>query len=155
MAIAQQKFREVLFQLLFSQNFTALEEEEISDFLMQQLKITRKVMKEAYSKCKKISDKREEIDQLIARFCKSYDFQRISEVEKSILRLGLYELCYTDVESRVPPKVAIAEAIRLTRKFATAESAGFVNAILDAVHQAQGPIMESREYDEIPTPVSG
>lgn len=154
MAIAQQKFREILFQLMFSQNFSSLEEEEISDFLMQQLKVTKKVMKEAHSKCKEIFEKWEEIDRLIVRFCKSYDFQRISEVEKSILRLGLYELCYTDSESRVPPKVAIAEAIRLTRKFATAESAGFVNAILDAVHQAQTPVTENREHDEILTPVS-
>lgn len=154
MAIAQQKFREILFQLLFSQNFTSLEEEEISDLLMQQLKVTRKVMKEAHEKCKEIFAKTEEIDQLIVRFCKSYDFQRISEVEKSILRLGLFELCYSESTSRVPPKVAIAEAIRLTRKFATAESAGFVNAILDAVHQAQGLTMENREYDKILAPLS-
>ncbi len=154
MAIAQQKFREILFQLIFSQNFTSLEEEETSDFLMQQLKVTRKVMKQAHAKCREVFAKWEEIDQLIIRFCKSYDFPRISEVEKSILRLGLYELCYTDSDSRVPPKVVIAEAIRLTRKFATAESAGFVNAILDAVHQAQGPITENREHDQISTSVS-
>ncbi len=154
MAIAQQKFREILFQLLFSQNFTSLEEEEISDLLMHQLKVTRKVMKEAHGKCKEIFAKTEEIDQLIVRFCKSYDFQRISEVEKSILRLGLFELCYTDSKSRVPPKVAIAEAIRLTRKFATAESAGFVNAILDAVHQAQSLTTENRDHDKILAPLS-
>jgi N utilization substance protein B len=154
MAIAQQKFREILFQLIFSQNFSSLEEEEVSDFLMQQLKITRKIMKEAHLQCKEIFEKWEEIDLLIVRFCKSYDFSRISEVEKSILRLGLYELCYKDSNSGVPPKVVIAEAIRLTHKFATAESAGFVNAILDAVYQARGAVTENQVYDQISTPVS-
>jgi transcription termination factor NusB len=40
------------------------------------------------------------------------------------------------IPKSVPPKVAISEAIRLARKFATAESAQFVNAVLDSVYHA-------------------
>ncbi len=153
MAISQQKLREIVFQLLFSQNFTALEEDEVTDFMMQQLKVTKKVMKEAEGKCQKISSKLEEVDALIAKYCDSYAFKRIAEVEKSVLRLAIYELCY---ESSLPPKVAIAEAIRLTRKFATAESAGFVNAVLDAIHQDRLHLTKSEEtqHEESLSPLS-
>ena len=151
MAISQQKLREIVFQLLFSQNFTSLEEDEVIEFMMQQLSVTKKIMKEAYGKCKDILSKIEEIDCLITRFCQSYEFKRIAEVEKSILRLAIYELCYMH---SMPPKVTIAEAIRLTRKFATAESAGFVNAVLDAIHQEQPYFIESENKNEFLTPVS-
>jgi len=144
MAISRQKLREIVFQLLFSQNFTPLEE-EVTDFMMQQLKVTKKVMKEAEAKCQNILSKLENVDALISRFCNSYEFSRIAEVEKSVLRLAIYELCY---ESFLPPKVAVAEAIRLTRKFATAESAGFVNAVLDAIHQDQLHLTKSKEIDD-------
>ena len=154
MAISQQKLREIVFQLLFSQSFTASEEDEVIDFMMQQLKVTKKVMKEAEEKCQKILSKLEDVDALIARFCDSYEFNRIAEVEKSVLRLAVYDLCYLD--SSLPPKVAIAEAIRLTRKFATAESAGFVNAVLDAIHQDRLNLTKSEEdyHDKSLTPLS-
>ena len=151
MAISQQKLREIVFQLLFSQNFTSLEDEEVVDFMMHQLSVTKKVVKEAQEKCKNILSKLEEIDAFIVRFCNSYEFKRIAEVEKSVLRLAIYELCYVN---SLPPKVTISEAIRLTRKFATAESAGFVNAVLDAIHQDQLHLIPSAEKNEPLTPVS-
>jgi N utilization substance protein B len=132
MAIAPQKFREIVFQLLFCQSFSSSEEDEVLEFMMQELKVTKKVMKEGLEKCKKILEHLVEIDGLISRFSEAYEFKRISEVEKSILRLGIYELYYAD---SIPPKVALSEAVRLTCKFATAESAAFVNAVLDAVYQ--------------------
>ena len=49
---------------------------------------------------------------------------------------------------------SISEAIRLTRKFATAESAGFVNAVLDAIHQDRLHLIPSKENNESLTPVS-
>jgi transcription antitermination protein NusB len=151
MAISQQKLREIVFQLLFSQNFTSLED-EIADFMMKQLKVTKKVLKAAESKCREILLKLEEIDLLAEKFSDSYTFQRITEVEKAVLRLAIYELCYVN---SLPCKVTISEAIRLTRKFATAESAGFVNAVLDAIYQDQSHLIMDEENNESLAPVSG
>jgi transcription antitermination protein NusB len=50
-----------------------------------------------------------------------------------VLRLALYEMLHDD---QIPPKVAIAEAIRLSRKFSTPESSSFINAILDAIYKS-------------------
>ncbi len=144
MAISQQKLREIVFQLLFSHSFTSLED-EIDGFMMKELYVTKKVVKEAQEKCNNILSKLDEIDALIARFSDSYEFKRIAEVEKSVLRLAIYELCYV---SSLPGVVTISEAIRLTRKFATAESAGFVNAVLDAIHQDRLHLIASAEPHE-------
>ncbi len=132
MALSPQKFREIVFQLLYSHDFLLGEEEDMIDFMMEQLSVTKKSMKEAQEKHQKISSHILEIDEYIRRFSTSYNLERIGRVEKNILRLGVYELCYQEI---VPAKVAIAEAIRLTRKFSTPESGSFINAVLDSILQ--------------------
>lgn len=79
-----------------------------------------------------IRAKLEEIDQKITAASSSYSFDRIPRIERNILRLGIFELFY---DPSLPPKVAIAEAIRLTRKYATPEGGTFVNAILDSLYK--------------------
>ena len=131
MAISQQKFRGIVFQLIFSQSFASFERETIN-FVMHTLKVTRKVLKQAEEKSLCIQEKCSEIDALIESHSDSYAFTRITQVEKAVLRLAIYELLYVE---ELPPKVVISEAIRLTRKFATVESAGFVNAVIDTLYK--------------------
>lgn len=131
MPLPPQKFREAVVQILYSQDFVK-EEEEIIPFMMQELKTTRRAMTDAQARVNEIGAKLPEIDSLITDSSTDYTFERISRLEKTILRLGLFELLF---DSSIPPKVAIAEAIRLCRKFGTPESAQFVNAILDGVYK--------------------
>jgi N utilization substance protein B len=133
MAFSQQKFRELLFQLLYSSDFIESDEGDMADLMMRQLSVTKKVVRSAQDQLRLLCEKRELIDALIADVSKSYDFERIPRIERNILRLGVFELFFS---SATPPKVAIAEAIRLTRKFSSAESAAFVNAILDGLYQS-------------------
>jgi N utilization substance protein B len=60
-------------------------------------------------------------------------------VERNLLRLGAYEIYFS---KSVPPKVAISEAVRLARKFASSESANFINAILDALYKKKPEVVE-------------
>jgi len=134
MAVTQQKIREILFQLLYSQDFADNEKEDIIPFLMAQHEVTKKTVYQAKEKQTAVQAKQEAIDSLIRETSHAYDFARIPRIEKNILRLGIYEICFDD---SIPPKVAIAEAIRLARKFATPEGSTFVNAILDAIYKKQ------------------
>jgi N utilization substance protein B len=131
MALPPQKFREIVFQVLFSSDLGCDEKEETISFLMHELKVTRRSMLEVYERIGAIRSKQEEIDALITESSKEYQFERISSVEKNILRACLFEIQFCDT---VPKKVVIAESIRLTRKFGTPESARFVNAIMDAIY---------------------
>ncbi len=71
----------------------------------------------------------QDIDELIIQFSKKWSFERINIIEKSILRLAVMEIEYTDV----PRKVAINEAVELAEDFSGQRSKKFVNGILDAV----------------------
>jgi transcription antitermination factor NusB len=69
-------------------------------------------------------------DELIADSTIKWQFTRLSPVDKSILRLSVYQLKFcTDI----PPKVVINEAIELAKKYSTDKSPAFVNGVLDAV----------------------
>lgn len=69
-------------------------------------------------------------DELITGSTIKWEFTRLSPVDKSILRLAVYQLRFCP---DIPPKVVINEAIELAKKFSTDKSPGFVNGVLDAV----------------------
>lgn len=130
MPLPIQKFREAVFQILYAQDFGA--SEEIISMMMEELKATRRSMTDAQARVDEIVAKLPEIDEMITSASTEYTFDRISRVEKIILRLGIFEILFDD---SVHPKVAIAEGVRLCRKFGSPEGAQFVNAILDGVYK--------------------
>lgn len=69
-------------------------------------------------------------DELISAASIKWRLSRLSPVDKSILRMSVYQLiCCKDI----PPKVVINEAVELAKKFSTEQSPSFVNGVLDAV----------------------
>jgi len=142
MALSPQKVREIVFQLLYSRDFEKSDEEGAIALLMRQHKQTKKVIREAKDKADSVWAKRHELDEKIGSLSHAYDFERIGVVERAILRLGVFELFHSDL----PPKVAISEALRLTRKYVTKEAVSFVNALLDALQKERNdaPISENQ-----------
>lgn len=72
-----------------------------------------------------------ELDGLIGKASKNWRLERIAKVDRSILRLAVYELLYRD---DIPPRVSINEAVDLGKKFGTEESGAFINGILDKIY---------------------
>ena len=70
------------------------------------------------------------IDELIRRYTLNWEIERIALIDRSCLRLALYEMLYDD---DIPPVVSINEAVDIAKRFSTAESGKFVNGILDKV----------------------
>jgi transcription antitermination protein NusB len=73
-----------------------------------------------------------ELDRRIQAVSRNWRLERMSRVDRNVLRLAVGELCYDD---EVPVKVAINEAVELAKRFGTSESPAFVNGILDRVAQ--------------------
>jgi len=71
-----------------------------------------------------------ECDRLIEDCTIRWQLSRISPVDKSILRLAVYQLLFC---SDIPPKVVMNEAVELAKKFGSEKSGPFVNGVLDAV----------------------
>jgi transcription antitermination protein NusB len=134
MSLPKQKYRELLFQILFSLDFHEKKDPAFADTISKEFKITKKTAFNLIDQAFLIVAKLSDIDALITEASTSYDFERISKTELNILRLALYEMLY---EEDIPIKVSIAEAIRLTRKFGTRDSANFINAILDDIYKSQ------------------
>jgi transcription antitermination protein NusB len=72
----------------------------------------------------------EEVDVLLKKFSDHWALERMSMVDRNILRLGISELVFT---TATPPKVAINEAVEIAKKFGTEDSPDFINGILDKV----------------------
>ncbi len=72
----------------------------------------------------------EQCDEPIIASTIKWQFARLSPVDKSILRLAVYQLKFCP---DIPPKVVINEAIELAKKFSTDKSPAFVNGVLDAI----------------------
>jgi N utilization substance protein B len=81
-----------------------------------------------------VEEHRAELDAEIARLARGWELDRIAALEKSIMRVALYELHHRD---DVPTEVAIDEAVSLARRYCGADAPGFVNGVLGTAAKAQ------------------
>jgi N utilization substance protein B len=81
-----------------------------------------------------VEERKPELDGEIARLARGWELERIAALEKSIMRVGLYELRHRD---DIPAEVAIDEAVGLAKRYCGADAPGFVNGILGAAAKAE------------------
>lgn len=77
------------------------------------------------------------IDEIITKAAPEWPIEQITAIDRSVLRLGLYELLFGN-HDEVPPKVAINEAIELAKSFGGESSGRFVNGVLGTVYREIG-----------------
>jgi transcription antitermination protein NusB len=77
---------------------------------------------------------RDELDTEIEGLARGWDLDRIAALEKSILRVALFELRHRD---DIPDEVAIDEAVSLAKRYCGADAPGFVNGILGTAARAK------------------
>jgi len=78
-----------------------------------------------------VIDNLEKIDKIISQFAPEWPIEQITIVDRNILRIGIFELKIND---KIPPKVAINEAIELAKSYGGQSSGKFVNGVLGAVY---------------------
>jgi transcription antitermination factor NusB len=83
-----------------------------------------------------------ELDDLLSKASQHWRLERIAKVDRTILRMALYELLYRE---DIPPKVTINEAVDLGKKFCSEESGAFINGILDKIYHTLIP--QARSLD--------
>jgi transcription antitermination protein NusB len=77
----------------------------------------------------------EELDAFIVRYSEHWRLERMTIVDRNLLRLAIYELLY---QPGIPPKVVINEAVEMAKRYGSEASGGFINGILDQVRLAVG-----------------
>jgi N utilization substance protein B len=91
----------------------------------------------------------EEIDKIITKFAPDWPIEQITNVDRNILRIGVYELKFSDT---VPSKVAINEAIELAKTFGGESSGRFVNGVLGAIFKDMMAKGDTKEVDKVEKP---
>ena len=72
------------------------------------------------------------IDELIEKFSEHWRLDRISIIDRNILRMAIFELLFRE---DIPPKVTLNEAIDLGKRFGSEDSSAFINGILDRIQK--------------------
>lgn len=125
--------REVALQILFEDDVNPRATvEELTSFVHARLK-SPEMEEFCLSLILGVRRNQGELDALLNDIAENWTVHRMAATDRNVLRLGAYELLYTET----PYKVAINEAIELAKRFGNANSANFVNGILDKLKKKE------------------
>jgi len=131
--------RSIVLQTLFEWDFNE-QKEEISDILDRNIEEFGPGLDDTPFMVDLISGifkKKSVIDEVLEKAAPDWPINKISVIDRNVLRIGLYELLFGD-RTQVPPKVAINEAIELAKSFGGENSSRFVNGVLGGVYKEIG-----------------
>jgi transcription antitermination protein NusB len=132
----RRKVRELAMQVLFVWDTNAQADRAAAEAVVK-YDPDADVQRDALNAATGTWEQREMIDQRIERLAPQWPPRRQPGVDRSILRLAVWEMTNTPT----PPKVVIDEAIELAKQFSTEQSASFVNGVLDAIHKENQALM--------------
>lgn len=132
--------RSIAMQTLYEWDFKGRKESKIEEILERNIKEFAPGLEDdkfARDLIKGVLENQEKINAIIAKTAPEWPIEQISLVDRNVLRLGIYELLYSN-RSEVPPKVAINEAIELAKSFGGETSGKFVNGVLGTIYRVIG-----------------
>ena len=126
----RRKSRELALQALYQGELTG--NAGLLDFeeFCAHFQVNKKAMPYARKLLDGVRQNTEEINGLVSRYAENWRLERMSVIDRNILRLAVFELHYQD---DVPARVAINEAVEIAKRFATDDSGSFINRILDTM----------------------
>ena len=132
--------RSVVLQSLFEWDFRGCHDENVKEIIVRISKEFAPGMNDFSFVQELISNilaKKTDLDNVITKAAPDWPLDKISIIDRNILRIGLYELLFANREE-VPAKVAINEAIELAKSFGGENSGKFVNGVLGSVYKELG-----------------
>ncbi|NGP76529.1 transcription antitermination factor NusB [Balneolaceae bacterium YR4-1] len=137
----RREIRETVLQALYAEELSRDSWEHILKVIIKPgLKSEKDALKFAENLFLRTLNHQEEIDEIIQKHIKNWKIERLTTIDKLILRIALCEFLYFE---QIPTKVTINEALEIAKKYSTSKSSNFVNGILDAA------LEELREADRI------
>jgi N utilization substance protein B len=130
----RRKGREYALQMLFQWGMTQQEPWRVESLFWKSARAEKNTRVFANSLLEGAVAEVEQCDALIEKHAKNWRPERMAAIDRTILRLAIYELLHTDT----PPKVVLDEAIALAKKFSSEEAPKFINGVLDAILKVSG-----------------
>ncbi|NDQ56787.1 MAG: transcription antitermination factor NusB [Acidipila sp.] len=137
----RRKSREFALQLLYQWDQRREAPEIIEEHFWAEARATGETRKFAHELFMGAVVAAPELDKLITAHAANWRLERMGAIDRSLLRLGAYELRF----GTAPAKVVLDEAVELAKSFSDAAAPAFVNGILDAIHKASPPTAEIAE----------
>lgn len=123
---SRHKLRESVFKILFQVENTDLDYRELLEFEVDDVSGSEYVTRTLDD----IFEKKEQIDEIISNNLKGWKLERLSKMDRQILRISTYEILFTDI----PYKVSINEAVELSKKYSEKDdSYKFINGVLKGI----------------------
>lgn len=123
---SRHELRESVFKILFQVENTDLDYRELLEFEVDDVSGSEYVTRTLDD----IFAKKEQIDEIISNNLKGWKLERLSKMDRQILRISTYEILFTDI----PYKVSINEAVELSKKYSEKdESYKFINGVLKGI----------------------
>jgi N utilization substance protein B len=126
--------REIALQVLYQDDLNELQSADETERFLRTRCGSDELTQFAASLVSGVRRNRSELDALLDATAENWSLNRMAATDRNVLRLGAFEIIYTDT----PGRVSINEAIELAKRYGTNNSAHFVNGILDKLLQAHG-----------------
>ena len=126
------KSREFALQMLFEWDMTREEPARVENLFWKSARAAEPTRQFADQLFEGAVAQANSIDRLVEKLAENWRLDRLAGVDRSILRLAIYELRF----GTAPPKVVIDEALELAKKFSSAEAPAFLNGILNAAYKS-------------------
>ena len=121
---------QLLYQLDRGGDGTRLDEQLDAFFQHLRPELTGKAREFARELCQQVVSRLDEVDEILEQSARNWKLNRMSRVDRSILRVATHELTK---DGGPPPPVVINEAVELAKEFGSADSASFINGVLARV----------------------
>ena len=108
--------------------------ERVAERVWDDLAVAPEIREKAAVLVHVIAGRHTELDRSLAEITENWRMERLGAIERSVLRLAAAELAIGET----PPRVVLQEAIRLAERYGSAQSARFVNGVLDALARRMG-----------------
>ncbi len=125
------KSREFALQMLFEWDMTRQKPARVEQLFWKSARAADSTRRFADQLFEGALAEAEKSDKLVEKLSENWKLERLAAVDRSILRLAIYELRF----GTAPPKVVIDEALELAKKFSSADAPAFLNGILDAAYK--------------------
>jgi N utilization substance protein B len=132
----RRKSRELALQALFQSEVSGQHGLQDFDEFCAHFQANKKTIPYARKLLSGVQEKGGQIDELIKGHAENWRLERMSLIDRNILRLAVYEMFYRD---DIPTSVAINEAVEISKRFSTDDSGPFINGILDALAKDTHP----------------
>jgi transcription antitermination factor NusB len=128
---SRRQARELAIKVLFHLEFTPGDPEEVFQLICENFGSSKSMRSFSRELVLGVCANRRELDRLISRASEHWRLERMSRVDRTILRLGAFEIL---AMKDIPPKVSIDEAVELGKIYGTEDSGGFINGVLDNIY---------------------